>query len=265
MTTWVLLRGLGRESRHWGEFPRLLQQALPRGDAVLALDLPGNGSRWREPSPDSVEALADAVRAEARQRGVRGRLVLVALSLGGMVALQWASRHPAEVGGCVLVNSSLRGLSLPWERLRPRALAELALAAWSGDAQARERRILRLTSNDPVRAADLEAWTAHARSAPVARANLLRQLLAAARFRAPPAPPQVPLLLLASTRDRLVSVRCSRAIARAWRVPLAEHPRAGHDLALDEPGWLAEHIAQWAVAPAAAASNRRHRTAIELP
>lgn len=262
MTTWVLLRGLGREARHWGEFPRLLQQALPRDDAVLALDLPGNGSRRRERSPSSVEALAEAVRAEARQRGARGPLVLVALSLGGMVALEWTSRHPAEVGGCVLVNSSLRGLSLPWLRLRPRALAELALAAWSVDAQARERRILRLTSNGPVRAADLEAWTAHARSAPVARANLLRQLLAAARFRAPPAPPRVPLLLLASTRDRLVSVQCSRAMARTWRVPLAEHPRAGHDLALDDPAWLAERIAQWA---AATAATRRHRTAIELP
>ena len=69
MTTWVLLRGLARESRHWGEFPRLLQQALPAGDEVLALDLPGNGSRWRERTPASVEALAEAARAELQRRG----------------------------------------------------------------------------------------------------------------------------------------------------------------------------------------------------
>lgn len=264
MTTWVLLRGLARESRHWGEFPRLLQQALPAGDEVLALDLPGNGSRWRERTPPSVEGLAEAARAEWQRRGVSGPVVLVALSLGGMVALQWAMRHPAEVRGCVLVNSSLRGLAMPWQRLRPRALAELLCVALRGDAQARERRVLRLTSNDPVREAIAEAWTAYARSAPVSRANMLRQLLAAARFRAPRAAPPVPLLLLASTQDRLASVRCSRAMAHAWNAPLVEHPTAGHDLALDEPAWLARQIAQWGVPPAGACAPR-HEFATKLP
>jgi len=28
MTTWVLLRGLMREARHWGEFPMLFQNAM---------------------------------------------------------------------------------------------------------------------------------------------------------------------------------------------------------------------------------------------
>ncbi|RYF18556.1 MAG: alpha/beta hydrolase [Comamonadaceae bacterium] len=263
MTTWVLLRGLARESRHWGEFPRLLQQALPAGDEVLALDLPGNGSRWRERSPASVEALAEAARAEWQRRGAPGPVVLVALSLGGMVALQWAMRHTAEVRGCVLVNSSLRGLAMPWQRLRPRALAELLFVALRGDAHARERRVLRLTSNYPVCDATAEDWTAHARSAPVSRANMLRQLLAAARFRAPRAAPPVPLLLLASTQDRLASVLCSRAMARAWQAPLVEHPTAGHDLALDEPAWFARQVAQWAVPPAGA-SAPRHEFAMKL-
>lgn len=264
MTTWVLLRGLARESRHWGDFPRLLRQALPPGDEVLAPDLPGNGSRWRESTPASVEALAQAARAELQRRGVRPPVVLLALSLGGMVALQWAMRHPAEVAGCVLVNSSLRGLAPPWQRLRPRALAELLCVTLQGDAHARERRVLRLTSNRPVRDALVDLWAAHARSAPVSRANMLRQLLAAARFRAPPAPPPVPLLLLASTQDRLASVRCSRAMARAWRVPLVEHPAAGHDLGLDDPAWLAQQAAHWAAALRASPAPR-HESAMKLP
>ena len=38
--------------------------------------------------------------------------------------------------------------------------------------------------------------------------------------------------------DRLVSPRCSQRLAAAWKVPLALHPSAGHDLPLDDPDWL---------------------------
>lgn len=264
VTTWVLLRGLAREARHWGEFPALLKGMLPPEDEVLALDLPGNGSRWRERSPASVEAMTRAVRMQLRQCGARAPVVLVALSLGGMVALDWALRHPDEVRGCVLVNSSVRGLAAPWERLQPRALAELLLLALRPDAHAREHAVLRLTSNAPVPAALVAAWAGHARSAPVARANMLRQLWAAARFRAPREAPSVPLLLLASTQDRLASVRCSRAMARAWQAPLVEHPAAGHDLALDDPPWLAREIVRW-MDGRAAASAPRHGSATKPP
>lgn len=48
--TWVLLRGLVREQRHWEQFPALLATQLP-GDRVLCLDLAGNGVHWRQPSP----------------------------------------------------------------------------------------------------------------------------------------------------------------------------------------------------------------------
>ncbi|HYE40962.1 MAG TPA: alpha/beta hydrolase [Ramlibacter sp.] len=260
MTTWVLLRGLARESRHWGGFPALLQRGLPAGDEVIALDLPGNGSRWRECSPATVGAMAQAARTELQRCGARAPVMLVALSLGGMVAVEWATRHPAEVRGCVLVNSSLRGLAPPWDRLRPRALAELLLLVLQADVHARERRILRLTSNVPASEALVHAWAEHARNAPVSRASMLRQLLAAARFRAPRTAPAVPLLLLASAQDRLVSVRCSRAIARSWQVPLVEHPTAGHDLALDDARWLARQIVRWATACAP-----RHGSATELP
>jgi pimeloyl-ACP methyl ester carboxylesterase len=85
----------------------------------------------------------------------------------------------------------------------------------------------------------------HARLAPASRGNVLRQLLAAARYRAPPMAPPVPLLLLASERDRLVAVACSRALAEAWQVPFAVHPCAGHDLALDDPAWLIEQVLAW--------------------
>jgi pimeloyl-ACP methyl ester carboxylesterase len=249
MTAWVLLRGLGREARHWGNFVTLLQQAVPAGDSVLTLDLPGNGSRWRECSPWSVAAMAESVRAELARRPAAHDCVLVALSLGAMAALQWATIHPRAVRGCVLINSSMGGLSPLWQRLRPAALLQLLLVARPGaTALSREQRILRLTSNRDVDPALAAAWVDYARAAPVSGASMLRQLVAAARYRAPAALPPVPLLLLASQRDRLASVRCSRAMARAWGVPLREHPSAGHDLPLDDPSWVVEQIFAWQLA-----------------
>jgi len=77
---------------------------------------------------------------------------------------------------------------------------------------------------------------------PVAAANALRQLLAAARFMPPRSKPPIPTLVLSGLGDRLVNPRCSQAIAQAWNLPLETHPTAGHDLTLDEPEWVIEKL-----------------------
>ncbi|MGZ5183361.1 MAG: alpha/beta fold hydrolase, partial [Ramlibacter sp.] len=78
--------------------------------------------------------------------------------------------------------------------------------------------------------------------------NALRQLWAAARYRAPDRPPAVPLLLLASAGDRLVHPSCSARLADRWEVPLRLHPWAGHDLPLDDPAWVLDHVLSWSAA-----------------
>src|SRR4051794_18960897 len=61
--TWVLLRALTGDSRHWGAFLPAFERAVAPA-RVIALDLPGNGTRRSEASPASVEAMAEAARAE---------------------------------------------------------------------------------------------------------------------------------------------------------------------------------------------------------
>jgi pimeloyl-ACP methyl ester carboxylesterase len=249
VTTWVLLRGWTREARHWGDFPQRLQARLPPGDRVLTPDLPGCGSRHAQRSALQVDALASAVREEILSQGHRGPYGLLGLSLGGMVACAWAHRHPEELAGCILVNSSLRACSPFRERLQLVSLPAVARVLLAPDAVARERRILALTSrlhvDDP---ALVRAWAGYARDRPPSVGNALRQLVAAARFRGPPVRPACPMLLLASAGDGLVSPRCSQAIARNWHVPLHLHPRAGHDLPLDAGDWVADAIGDWAAA-----------------
>jgi pimeloyl-ACP methyl ester carboxylesterase len=246
MTTWVLLRGLAREARHWGGFAAALQDRLPPGHTVCAIDLPGTGRLSHERSPDTVAGLVAAARRELARTRHQGQCLLVALSLGGMVAREWAMQDPQGVRACVLINTSLGGLAPFWQRLRPASYPALLGIVRPGQSiLRREQAILRLTSNLPVPAAVAAAWAGYAESAPVTRSNVLLQLAAAARYRAGTRAPAVPTLLLASRRDRLVSVECSRRIAQAWGVPLREHPDAGHDLPLDDPAWVIAEATRW--------------------
>ena len=248
MDTWILLRGLTRETAHWGRFADDFQSAWP--DArVVALDLPGNGQLHARRSPLTVQGMVAACRAELASQGVRPPFRLFAMSLGAMVATEWARTAPADIVGCVLVNTSFRQFSPFFHRLRPRNYtALLGLALLPRSPEAMERTVWRLTSHAPdPRNAVIDDWVAARARHHVSAANALRQLVAAARYRAPTVAPSPPVLLLASQNDQLVDSRCSQAIARGWQCTLALHPQAGHDLPLDAPQWVLEQVQRWLV------------------
>lgn len=244
--TWILLRGLMREQRHWGEFPATFAAALP-GATIITPDLPGNGQRHGLDSATRVTEMVEFCRQDLLARGLKPPYRLLALSLGGMVAVEWAGKYPQEIASCVLINTSMRPYSPFYRRLRwqnyPALLRQLLL----GDQASQEALILRLTSfrYGAGNAALVEQWLAYQRQYPVGRRNALRQLLSAARFRTPDRRPPMPLLVLAGSRDRLVDPGCSRRLARAWQTAYENHPDAGHDLPLDQPDWVAQTVAQW--------------------
>jgi pimeloyl-ACP methyl ester carboxylesterase len=245
MSTWVFLRGLTRESRHWGDFPEFFRKAIPNAE-IVTLDLPGNGGLNRMESPLRVEQMADYCHAEMLSRGLNPPYFLLAMSLGAMVAVAWAQRHAEEISGCVLINTSLRPFSPFHQRLRPRNYPVLLKRALLGGSPGEwEATILALTSNlGEDRASILDAWIALRRECPVSRRNALRQLWAASRYRAD-AKPAARLLVLASTQDRLVDPRCSRQLASRWEPAFGEHAAAGHDIPLDDGPWVARQVRDW--------------------
>jgi pimeloyl-ACP methyl ester carboxylesterase len=246
-TTWVLLRGLTRETGHWGAFPAMLGERLP-GARILAIDLSGNGRLNGERSPTRIEGYVDSCRAQLAALGIDTPVHLLAMSLGAMVAVDWARRHPEELAACALVNTSLRPFSPWYHRLQPANYGALLGLLRPGQGhRAREETILRLTSRHLRPGAGIvDAWAALRKAHPVSATNALRQLLAAMRYRAPPQAPAVPLLVLTSRCDGLVDARCSRSVAQAWEADIVEHPSAGHDLPLDDGPWVARQVAEWA-------------------
>lgn len=255
---WVLLRGLGREAAHWGDFADRLRAAFP-GAPVLTPDLPGCGVELTQRPAATVAGMLARLRSCL---GQTGPVHLLGLSLGGMIALEWMRLFPEEVRDAVLINTSAGGVSAPWRRLRPGAAWRLVRAALAGDVTARERHVFSFTSAHPEREAELlPAWTEVARARPVTRGVAARQLMAAARFRLGQAPTAaVPALVLSSEKDGMVSPICSKAVARWLGATVRTHPTAGHDLPLDDPDWVVAQIAAWqrdTTAAAKAAGQRR--------
>jgi pimeloyl-ACP methyl ester carboxylesterase len=247
MQTWILLRGLTRENRHWGDFLEQFQQALPDSQ-IIALDLPGNGSLNLQCSPLRIQDMVAHCRAQLESRKIEPPYNILAMSMGAMVAVAWSETHPQEVAAQVLINTSMRPFSPFYHRLLPANYAPLLKLSLRGATpEAWERAVLHLTSNrahhdneDDV----LPLWLTLRQENPVSRSNAIRQLIAAARFHAP-LKPLVRTLLLTSEQDHLVSVNCSKTLASHWQCDLRVHNSAGHDLPLDDGTWVIAQLSAW--------------------
>lgn len=243
---WLLLRGLAREQRHWGDFPQQMEEAL--GDVkVHCLDLAGTGDQWHRRSPVSIDGITKDLRSrwDRLRRDIDGPWGILAVSLGGMVAMHWCATFPSDFSAAVIMNSSTRDAGGPFERLQTSAIPELLRAMREKDNTRREKIILRFTSTrteglDEVARRNAALLT----EAPMRRSTAVSQITAATRFKTPERI-EVPLLFLASWGDNMVSPNCSLRLAEYFQAPLMVHPTAGHELGLDAPQWVIESVHYW--------------------
>jgi pimeloyl-ACP methyl ester carboxylesterase len=260
---WILLRGLARESRHWGDFVPLLQSAFPEARITL-LDLPGTGCFYQQTSPSSIKAITDSVRRHALNNGLLQQPVtILALSLGAMVAWEWMRRYPEDICGAVLMNTSFADVSPFYQRLRWQSYRSFIALAMTRNLHKRESMILQLTSNrrnismDGVYATGqsgtgtaqrkqiTHAWEKIQLERPISLKNSVRQMIAAASYRPGDIKPRQPILLLNGLGDRLVAPACSEAIHTKWRLELRRHLWAGHDLTRDDGAWVVSQLKDW--------------------
>jgi pimeloyl-ACP methyl ester carboxylesterase len=122
----VLVHGLGGSATNWCELAPLL---APRY-RILIPDLPGHGRSDPLPAVSGLDSFADRVVAVMEEEGGVPAPV-VGHSLGGLVALRLALRHPQAVSALVLAGSAGLSIGRPWLRelitanvvLRPGRLA----------------------------------------------------------------------------------------------------------------------------------------------
>ncbi len=248
---WVLLRGLGREQRHWGAFLTALTVAFPE-DVFIPLDLPGLGVNRQQPAPLSIHEIVDHLRHECADLLAQGPIHLLAISLGGMVAADWMARYPDDIQRAVLINSSSRLNPMP-QRIHPRALWQLlssaVVARCTHNPVRFEKKVAHWVVNTSAkRDALAQQWASYYPLKKISLRAIFCQLSAAAAFN--PAPVIQPLLVLNSTGDRMVNAKCSETLANFWRqnnphVVLHTHSSAGHDLPVDDTPWIIEKISAW--------------------
>ncbi|MGZ8189007.1 MAG: alpha/beta fold hydrolase [Methylosarcina sp.] len=243
---WILLRGLTRESAHWGDFVSTLQSAFPAATLTL-LDLPGTGRNYKAASPDTIRAITDKVRADAMEQGaLRQPATILALSLGAMVAWEWMLTYPNDINGSILINCSFARLSPFYHRLRWQNYGKLIAVARKRDVREREAALLKLLSNRQDRYPQLaDEWGKIQKDRPVSLATTYRQVMAAVAYDPGEQKPCQPVLLLNSQGDRLVAPCCSEAIHAQWNLDLRIHPWAGHDLTVDDGEWVANQAKDW--------------------
>jgi pimeloyl-ACP methyl ester carboxylesterase len=153
--TVVLEPGLGESSR---AMARWIAPDVARTTTVVAYDRAGHGRSDAEPA-----AGADAARdlhVLLERAHVPGPYVLVGHSLGGMFALSYARRYPADVGGIVLLDSmhphqhnAFAGMD-PLLALVPTlartGLANLLFDRKDGDPTAQARQLVRDVDEMPA-------------------------------------------------------------------------------------------------------------------
>ncbi len=243
---WLLLRGLARESAHWGSFIEHLQHSFP--DATInVLDLPGTGRFHKEASPKTIKEITETTRQRAIDSNYTQQpITLLAVSLGAMVAWEWMYRYPNEISGSILINTSFANLSPFYQRLRWQTYLQVITLLSQKNISHRERAILELVSNTPDIANKAGPdWTEIQNQRPISFSNAFRQIVAAANYRPSDIRPKSPVLLLNSKTDRLVSPSCSEKIQQKYHLELKRQDWAGHDLTLDDPEWVTSQLKDW--------------------
>ncbi len=98
----ILESGLGDDGAVWSD----VQPDVARLTRVCAYDRAGTGSSSAAPRPHSSRQMVSELHTLLGLAGVKGPYVLVGHSLGGLNVRLFASEHPSEVAGMVLVDAT---------------------------------------------------------------------------------------------------------------------------------------------------------------
>jgi pimeloyl-ACP methyl ester carboxylesterase len=234
--TVILIHGAANDHDVWQIVARGLTAA---GHAVLVPDLPGHGLSGGVPLR-SIEALADWIIALLDAAGVESA-VLAGHSMGSLIALEAAARHPQRVNRLILLGSST-----------PMPVSDALLSTAQKNPDSACRMIMKFSHTPQFY---LTGGGGHGVWGPGATLAIMR--------RSPPgvlaidldncnryqhgleaaAGVSCPTLLVVARRDRMTPARNVQPLQSALRdVSRAEIPDCGHAMMNEQPERIAEAI-----------------------
>ena len=203
----IFVHGAGMDRSSW-------QRQIAFFSDAVAVDLPGHGASPDAPL-DSVPAYATWLGETMRRFGT-GPITLVGHSMGSLIALETAARHPDFVSGLILISTAGR---MPVHR-------DLLAAAQARDPEAAAMVMKWSLPDDPgVLATDLAACDSYGNAVELAEAV------------------RCPSLLLLGQYDVMTKPKAAQPLAAALQdARIVVIAGAGHMLPLERPAEVNEAI-----------------------
>ena len=239
----ILLRGLGREAGHWGSSLKTFKAFFPHSQ-IFTPDLPGAGVNHKNDVPFGLKKFIPILREQVDLKPNENNIIM-GLSLGGMCTMEWIRQYPQDFKGAVLMNTSFGDVSLPWKRMKPDLLIQMAIAQFQ-KKEAGEEVVMEIISNNPSGYEEnLKIAYELLKLRPMKFQSLVKQLLAGAFYRLRSREISTPLLVLGSTNDKMVSSECSVSLGKKLNCEVRLHPWAGHELPMDDAEWVCRQVRNW--------------------
>lgn len=239
----LLLRGLGRTSAHWLDFPNHLKDNLDIVNEVKCIDLPGFGHESDASSPITIKGITDFVLSRFELFPTNKNWITISVSLGGMVNMHWLSdtEKSALIKGSIIINSSSSDIANPFERASIKSLSKIVRAGISTDNYVKEKHIASFVNHQCPDEETLRRLAQVNEKFPIGIPAFLKQLIAASQFKSPRYLYR-PTMFVNSKNDVMVNPICSERLAKKFDCQLETHPSAGHDLPIEDPTWLVERV-----------------------
>ena len=242
-----LLRGLTRESGHWGSFIGSLELGLPNAQIHL-LDLPGAGKHVNTKASIKASKMVDFMRDEILvelEKPDRTNIIC-ATSLAGMLACEWTIRFKNDFQGLIVISASFKRICTPTERVSWPVKLEMIRILFTRNIRKRENRIIKVNSNKPHIFESLtNDWTKIQSERKMSRLNIFKQSVAGLLLDLKNKKPNLPTLIIGSFGDRMVCPECIKKSHDYLGGTLIFHSDSGHGIPLDEPEWLSRQVSDW--------------------
>lgn len=241
--SYLFLRGLSRNQFHWKN--RDVYEKNLENECHF-LDLPGFGTNAKFSSPKDIELITDNLKSQwdkLKNLDTQSKKVIVGLSLGGVVSLDWVSRFE-DWDGLVMINSSVSDLSTPFQRLQPKNYFKILSYLMTSNPNKIEQIIFDMTcASTEVKNQMVQDWVEIRKKYPSRNRDVLNQLKAVAAYKSPEKSKiKIPGMVLSSAKDQLVNPKCSLAIAEKFKFDLRISEKAGHDMCVDDHLWMLDQI-----------------------